>query len=239
MPTDMRTDRHPFVTAAFVVALSLAAPQSGDGQGPAVRSDSTTPAPAARTKDAWYPEGSVRIRGKRYSFFVGANYTWFVNGASRSRFGQGTWSPSFELYRPQRHGFSPIIELNGTNIASGDSSARIFAASAGVRYRPADAEPSRWLVFSAGVAAGPRVARISGLERTTVPGVNAQIGLEVLRTARLTARYDALPTVHGTRLSAISLDAAFRLPPYGRRRARREAQQTSSDSTCAGTGCAR
>lgn len=239
MPTDMRTDRRPFITAMLVAAFSLASPTTCVGQGPAVPADSTTPAPATRTKDTWYPEGFVRIRGKRYSLFVGATYTWFVNGASRARFGQGTWSPSFELYRPQHHGFSPIIELNGTDIASDDSTARIFAVSAGLRYRHVDAEPSRWFVFSAALAAGPRFARISGFERTTMPGVSAQVGLEVLRTARVTARYDALPAVHGTRLSAISLDAAFRLPPYGRRRAHREAQQTASTATCAGTGCAR
>lgn len=239
MRTDMRTDRHSLVTAAFVAALALAAPQAGIGQGPAARPDSTNATSAVTTGDGWYPEGFVRIRGKRYSLFVGATYTWFVNGTSRARFGQGTWSPSFELYRPQHHGFSPLFELNGTRIASEDSTARVFGASVGVRYRPVDAERSRWLVLSVALAAGPRVARISGLERTTLPGASAQVGLEVLRTARVTVRYDALPTVHGARLSAISLDAAFRLPPYGRRHARRVAQQTSSAATCAGTGCAR
>lgn len=247
MPTDLRTDRRPLITAVLVAALALAAPKVGGGQGPAVPQDSTNSAPAARTSDAWYPEGFIRIRGKRYSLFVGATYTWFVNGASRSRFGQGTWSPSFELYRPQHHGVSPLFELNGTRIASDDSSARIFAVSAGVRYRPVDADASRWLALAVGVAAGPRVARISGWERTTVPGVSAQLGLEVLRTARVTVRYDALPVVHGTRLSAISLDAAFRLPPYRRGSSRSEAtpgagtepRKTSRVATCAGTGCAR
>lgn len=239
MRTDMRTDRHPFVTAAFVVALSLAAPQSGDGQGPAARSDSTTPAPAVATEDVWYPEGFVRIRGKRYSLFVGATYTWFMHGESRARYGQGTWSPSFELYRPQRRGYSPLLELNDTRIASDDSTARVFAASVGIRYRPVDAERSRWLAFSIGVAGGPRVARISGRERTTVFGVSAQVGVELLRTARLTARYEALPTVHGAQLSTLSLGTAVRLPPYGGGGSRGESHHRSHAATCAGTGCAR
>lgn len=243
MLTDMRTNRHPFVAAVFVAALALAAPQAGLGQGPASQPDSTNQPPAVRTDDGWYPEGFVRIRGKRYSLFVGATYTWFVNGASRSRFGQGTWSPSFELYRPQYHGFSPIFELNGTRIASEDSTARVFAASVGVRYRPVDAEQSRWLVLHVGLAAGPRVARVSGLEQTTVPGASAQVGLEVLRTARVTARYDALPVVHGARLSAISFNAAVRLPPYGGGRSPSASREKSRDepraATCASTGCAR
>ena len=239
MLTDMRMHRPPFVTAAFVAALALAAPQSGAGQGPEVRPDSTNSAPAATTEDGWYPEGLVRIRGKRYSLFVGATYTWFVNGESRSRFGQGTWSPSFELYRPQRRGYSPLLELNGTRIASGDSSARIFAVSVGVRYRPVDAERSRWFVLNAGVAVGPRVARVSGLERTTVGGVSAQVGVEILRTARMTARYEALPAAHGVHLSTLSLGTAVRLPPYRRGNSRDEVRDPSSAATCAGTGCAR
>lgn len=243
MRTDLRTDCDPLVIAVFVAALALAAPQSCRGQGPVVRPDSTNLPPTVTTDDGWYPEGLVRIRGKRYSLFVGATYTWFVNGASRARYGQGTWSPSFELYRPQHRGFSPLFELNGTRIASEDSTAHIFAASVGVRYRPVDAERSRWLMIHFGLAAGPRVARLSGLEQTTVSGVSAQVGLEVLRTARVTARYDALPTVHGARLSAISLGAAFRLPPYGGGRSpaesREKLRETSRAATCAGTGCAR
>jgi len=237
--TDPCTDRRPFITAVFVAALALAAPQAGIGQGPAARSDSTTPVPAVTKADAWYPEGFVRIRSKRYSLFVGATYTWFVNGESRSRFGQGTWSPSFELYRPQRHGFSPLLELNGTRIASDDSTARIFAVSVGVRYRPVDAERSRWFVLNAGIAVGPRVARISGLERITVGGVSTQVGLEVLRTARVTARYETLPTVHGVRLSTFSLGTAVRLPPYGGGGSRGESHGRSHAATCGGTGCAR
>ena len=239
MLTDMRTNRHSLVTAVFVAALALAAPQIGLGQGPASQPDSTNQPPAVRTDDGWYPEGFVRIRGKRYSLFVGATYTWFVNGASRSRFGQGTWSPSFELYRPQRRGYSPLLELNGTRIASGDSTARIFAASVGVRYRPVDAERSRWFVLNAGVAVGPRVARVSGLERTTVGGVSAQVGVEILRTARVTARYEALPAVHGVHLSTLSLGTAVRLPPYRRGNSRNEVRDPSQAATCAGTGCAR
>lgn len=216
MRTDMRTHRGPFVTMIFGMALALAAPQTGIGQGPAVRSDSTTPASTAKAEDAWYPEGPVQIRGKRYSFFVGATYTWFINGTSRSRYGQGQWSPSFELYRPQRHGYSPLVELNGTNIATSDSTARIFAVSVGIRYRPVDAERTRRFVLNAGLATGPRWARISGQEQTTVLGVSMQVGLEVLRIARVNLRYEALPAVHGARLSTMSLGTAVRLPPYGR-----------------------
>jgi hypothetical protein len=235
----MRTDRDPFVTMVFIIAFALTAPRVGGGQGPAVRPDSTALAPAVAGDDAWYPEGPVRIRGKRYSLFVGATYTWFMNGNSRARFGEGTWSPSFELYRPQRHGWSPLLELNDTRIASTDSTARVFAASAGVRYRPVDAEPSRWLALSVGLAAGPRVVRISGLERTTVFGIHAQVGVEILRTARVTVRYDAVPTVHRTRLSTMSLGTALRLPPYGKERPRREPRDTSVVATCARAGCAR
>ena len=219
MRTDMRADRRPLVAALFAVALALAAPCAGQESSP-TPSDSASPAPSAHPEDTWYPEGLVRIRGKRYSFFVGATYTSFMNANARGRFGQGTWSPTFELYRPQRHGYSPIVDVNGTQIAEADSSARIVAVSVGVRYRPVDADRARWVAFSAGVAVGPRFARISGLDRTTVGGVSVQVGLEVLRTARVTARYEALPTVHGVQLSTLSLGAAVRLWPHGGRASR-------------------
>lgn len=245
MQTNKRTDRDPFVALVFIIALVLAAPRVGVGQGPEVHSDSANQAPtnrkpnASAKEDTWYPEGFVRIRGKRYSFFAGASYTRYVNGASRSRFGQGKWSPSFELYRPQHRGYSPLFELNGTSIDSDDSTARIFAASVGVRYRPVDAERSRRLVLSVGVAAGPRVARISGRQQTTVFGASAQVGIEVLRTARATLRYEALPMVHGVRLSTISLGTAVRLPPYGRHGSHVESQDSPPTATCAPNGCAR
>lgn len=239
MQTDMRTDRDPFVAVVFLIALALAAPRLGVGQGPAARPDSASPAPAAAKDDAWYPEGLVRIRGKRYSLFVGASYTWFTSPTSRSRFGEGIWSPSFELYRPQRRGYSPIFEFNDTRFATDDSSTRVLAASVGVRYRPVDAERSRWFVLNLGVAAGPRVARISGRERTTVFGTSVQVGLEVLRTARATMRYETLPPVHGTRLSTLSLGTAICLPPYGRRGLPVESQDMSPTATCAPPGCAR
>jgi hypothetical protein len=235
----MRTDRDPFVTMMFIIALALTAPRVGAGQGPTVRPDSTAPAPAVAGDDAWYPEGPVRIRGKRYSLFVGVTYTWFMNVDSRARFGQGTWSPSFELYRPQRRGLSPLLEVNDTRVAASDSMARVFAVSAGIRYRPVDVASSRWLALSVGLAAGPRVVRISGLERTTVFGIHAQLGVEILRTARVTVRYDALPMVHRTRLSAMSLGTAIRLPPYGKGRPRSEPRDTSVVATCAGARCAR
>lgn len=245
MRIDRCTNRPPLATAMLVAALALPAPQTGGAQGPEVRSDATTQAlantkPNASAKeDTWYPEGFLRIRRKRYSLFVGATYTWFTSRSSRSRFGEGTWSPSFELYRPQRRGYSPLFELNGTRIASDDSTARVFAASVGVRYRPVDAERSRWLVLNVGIAAGPRVARISGREQTTVFGGSAQVGLEVLRTARVTIRYEALPTVHGMRLSTMSLGTALRLPPYGRGGLRDTSHHKSPVATCAGTGCTR
>lgn len=245
MQTNKRTDRDPFVAMVFIIALAMAAPRVGVGQGPEVRSDSTNQAPtntkpnASAKEDTWYPEGFLRIRGKRYSFFAGASYTWYVNGASRSRFGQGKWSPSFELYRPQHRGYSPLFELNGSQFSSGDSTARVFAASVGVRYRPVDAERSRWLVLNMGIGAGPRVARISGRERTTIFGATAQVGLVVLRTARATIRYEALPMVHGVQLSTLSLGTAVRLPPYGRGGSRHESYGGSPAATCAAAGCAR
>lgn len=247
MRIDRCTDRPSLATALFIGALALAAPHTCGAQGPEVRSDSTNQAPASTKpkanasakEDTWYPEGFLRIRGKRYSFFAGASYSWYISGASRSRFGQGEWSPSFELYRPPRHGFSPIFELNGTETASGDSTARVLGASVGVRYRPMDAERSRWLVLSVGIAAGPRVARISGRQQTTLFGASAQVGLEVLRTARVTFRYELLPLVHGTRLSTMSLGTAVRLPPYGRHGSYVELQDRSPTATCAPTGCAR
>ncbi|HEY3287488.1 MAG TPA: hypothetical protein VGJ96_10275 [Gemmatimonadaceae bacterium] len=239
MPIDVHRNRHSFVTTMCVAALALAVPQPGIGQGPATKSDSIVPAPATTTDDGWYPEGFVRIRGKRYSLLVGVTYTWFMDGAARVRFGQGTWSPSFELYRPQRRGYAPIFELNDSRIASADSTARIFAVSAGVRYRPVDAERSRALVLYVGVAAGPRVVRLSGFERTTVPGASVQLGVEVLRTARLTVRYEALPTVHRSRLSALTIGTALRLPPYGRRGSRTASRDQPHAATCAAVGCAR
>lgn len=245
MQTSTRTDCDPFVTMVFVIALALAAPRTCGAQGPEVRPDSTTQAPAhtkpnaSAKDDTWYPEGFLRIRGKRYSLFAGASFTWFINGASRSRFGEGTWSPSFELYRPQRRGYSPLVELNSTRIASDDATARVFAASVGVRYRPVDAERSRPLVLSVGVGAGPRVARIAGREQATLFGATAQVGLEVLRTARVTLRYETLPTVHGARLSTRSLGTAIRLPPYGRGGSHVESRHRSPTATCAPNGGAR
>ena len=216
---------------ALLAALALAAPSAMLSQDSTARADSPASAVGKSSEDRWYPEGFLRIRGKRYSLFVGATFTQFTNADSRTRFGAGTVSPTFELYRPQHGGFSPVLEFNDTRIESSDSLARVVAVSAGVRYRLVDAEPSRWLVPFVSIGAGPRWARVSGTERTAVFGAGIQVGVEVLRSVRLTTRYDALPGVFGHQLSAMAFGVAFRLPPY-----RRGNKQSAS---CADAECAR
>lgn len=194
--------------------------------------DSSAGARAGRRADCWYAEGSIRLRNKRYSLFTGATVTQFTSAAARSTYGWGSVSPVVELYRPQRRGLSPALEFSGTRIASDGRSAQVFAASVGVRYRPVDAERTRWIVPVASLTIGPRFARTSTDGRTTVGGAGASLGVEMLRTVRVAARYEGLAPVHGGHLSTIAFAAAVRLP-FPPRRARRELQGTPADAACA------
>lgn len=224
----------PILTASM---LALTAPHSGSAQAPDVRNDTLIAPSVKPVDDQWYPEGLLRIRRKRYSIFLGATFTQFVNANARRRFGAGTLSPAVELYRPQHGGFSPVLEFNDTRIASDDATARIIAVTAGLRYRPVDAQPARWLVPYVSIGAGPRWVRTPGTARTTRFSGGSQVGLELVRTVRLTVRYDALPGVRGHQLSTMAFGIAGRLPPY--RAHARHAASDASAAPCAGTRCAR
>jgi hypothetical protein len=194
--------------------------------------DSASRARAGRVPDCWYAEGSIRLRNKRYSLFTGATVTQFTSAAARAAYGWGSVSPVIELYRPQRRGVSPALEFSGTRIANEDQSAQVFAASVGVRYRPVDAERTKWMVPVASMTIGPRFARTSTAGRTTVGGAGVSLGVEMLRTVRIAARYEVLPPVHGGQLSTIAFAAAVRLP-FPHRRASREHQGTPTGAACA------
>jgi hypothetical protein len=194
--------------------------------------DSSSRARAGRVADCWYAEGRFRLRSKRYSLFAGATVTQFTSASTRAVFGWGSVSPVIELYRPQRRGVSPALEFSGTRIANEAQSAQVFAASVGVRYRPVDAERTRWMVPIASMTFGPRFARTSTAGRTTVGGAGVSLGVEMRRTVRVAARYEVLPPVHGGRLSTIALAAAVRLP-FPPRRAARERQDPSTFTACA------
>jgi len=219
VPTDMRASPGVLTAAALAAVLLVAVSRGAAGQGPSVRPDTATSARRAGRSDCWYSEGAFRFRGQRYSFFVGASLTQFASAASRAAYGAGRLSPIFDIYRPRRRGLSPALEVNDLRIGKDAASARVVGVSVGVQHRPLDADPSRRFVPYYGVTVGPRFTRSSTSGRTTVGGLGTLLGIEIMRSVRLTMRYEALPAVFGERLSTVSFGAAFRLPPYRARAA--------------------
>lgn len=232
MQTDLRPSTGIMRAFAVLALLVTAAPRGAAGQGPSMGPDTATEPRAKAGTDCWYAEGAFRFRGRRYSVFAGASVTQFTSAAARAAYGTSRLSPIIDIYRPRRRGLSPAFEVNDVRIGSDNATARVLGLSAGLLHRPLDAEPSRRFVPYYAVTVGPRFARTASSERTTVAGVGTLIGLELMRSVRLTVRHEALPAVFGRRLSTVSFGAAFRLPPY---RARPNSASQPAQAACAAT----
>jgi hypothetical protein len=142
------------------------------------------------------------------------SFTTFANAASRDRYGAGVYSPIIYIYRPSHRGLSPALAINSVTIGTDAARARVVSVSFGILHRPVEAERSRWFVPYYVVTAGPRFARVPNAGRSTVAGVRALLGVELLRRVGLTANFDALPEVFGERLTTLSWSAAARIPLY-------------------------
>lgn len=199
---------------ATLAMLALLSPRAGNAQATRAAADSAV-IPLGRWDDDWrYPEGWLRLGRKRFSIMAGATLTRFASSATRAGFGAGQLTPNIELYRPERRGLSPSLNLWGTSAASQAGRAGYFAATAGFRYQVVESDRRHGVVPFVGAAVGPYFTRTSASGRSTVLGANGSLGLEVLRTVRLVARYDFVPRVRGHDLSTMSLGFSVRVPPF-------------------------
>jgi len=200
--------------------LSLV-PRPASAQSPGAGRASPDTIPVGEwSDDWWYPEGRVRLFGQRLSLVAGVVVNRFTDRAARETFGAWQIDPSLDLYRPEHRGLSPTISLMWTGVAGAGERAGFFAPTIGVRHQLVESDRAHPLVPFVGAGVGPYFAHTSTSGNATVFGANATAGIELFRTVRLAARYDALRRVRGHDLSMLSLDFSVRMPPTTPRRAR-------------------
>jgi len=220
-----RLCRLPLGGAALGIAVSslaslAALPALAQAPPPAPADTPAIPA-GEWDDDWWYPEGSIRLFGQRFSLMVGSTVTRFTSAAARSEFGTPNVDPSIDLYRPEvGAGLSADFDFLWTGITRTGKRAGFIAPTIGVRYAPLASTRDHWLVPFVGVHAGPYFASTSTSGNATVVGANASFGVDIARRLSLRARYDWLRSVRGHDLSTMGLDITIRIPPFASQRAR-------------------
>lgn len=174
------------------------------------------PIPLGSWDDDWdFPEGRLRIAGRRFSLGLGASVSVFEDATARGQYGSHVVDPEITLYRPTRKGLTPDLGFVWVGLGRGDSAARYIAPTLGVRYAFVDGlERRRPLVPYASARLGPYFTRSSVEGSDTVLGVNASLGVEVSRRLSLEVRYDRVPCGKGPDLSTWSLTLIVPAPPW-------------------------
>jgi pimeloyl-ACP methyl ester carboxylesterase len=174
------------------------------------------PIPLESWDDDWdHPEGRLRIRGQRFSLFLGASSAVFQDASARAQFGSHVLDPEISLYRPTRKGFTPDFGFVWVGLGRGDRAARYIAPTLGARYGFVNGlERRRALVPFASARLGPYFTRTSEEGSDTVLGANVSLGVEASRRLGLEVRYDRVPRGRGPDLSTWSFTLTVRVPSW-------------------------
>jgi hypothetical protein len=153
----------------------------------------------SRAEDTVYPEGRVKVFGKRYSVFVGTGFYRPSSREARALFGSFNVKSAglasrvpFEvfLYRPKaRRG--PSLDFGflwkSLEAANGER-VRVITPTAGLRAQLVN--PRRGIVPFVSLQVGPYFARTTNGTHLIYAGGNATVGFDIRRRAVVSARYD-------------------------------------------------
>jgi hypothetical protein len=153
----------------------------------------------ARAEDTVYPEGRVKLFGKRYSIFVGTGFYRPSAREAREVFGSFNVRSAglasrlpFEvfLYRPKaRRGPSLDFGFLWKSLEAPDGDrVRVISPTAGLRVHLVD--PRRGVVPFVSLQAGPYFARTTSGRGLIYAGGNASLGFDIHRVVLVSARYD-------------------------------------------------
>lgn len=177
-----------------------------------------------------YPEGRIKLFGRRYSLALSATLFTPGSGATRESFGASILLPGMMLFRPETKGGPRFdIDLAGRLLAKDGRRALVLAPTLGVRMNLAGA--GRAVVPFISVRTGPYFARTAGATPSTpgqgasaaqstspadagfrvLAGGNAQAGLEIRRWVVVAGRYDRVQDSGGVDLSGWTAEAMVRV----------------------------
>jgi hypothetical protein len=154
--------------------------------------------------------GRLKLFGHRYSVIGGASTFVPQLAATRTAFGDRTFSPVLTLWSfdtPRGVGLS--WDLGGARLKEGSRVADIAHGGVGPRLLFADTASDFAPYLT--VRADAYAMRLDRGDWRLKPGANVELGASVLRHVVISARYDRLPRIGGMDLSGFSGRLAIKL----------------------------
>ena len=158
-----------------------------------------------------YPEGKIKLFGKRYSLAVRLGFAELSNSGTKDVFGGGSLSPGVSLFRPIfKEGASFDYDLAWHRYKEDGNKAMAIGATAGMKYIFVDPVEEKIVPYFK-IHAGPYWTKTTGNESEIVAGANASLGVEINDRVTFSVRYDWIDERNGFDLSRWSVGVGVKV----------------------------
>lgn len=147
--------------------------------------------------DTDYPEGKIKLFGKRYSLALSASYGDPLSSIFKDEYGDSGIGFGIRLFRPEmdkgwKFGPSTTFKMYEDN----DNEAVIIGLGASAQYNFVNPKEVSTVPFFA-VHAGPYYVNLTDYKSDIVAGGGASLGVEFNDTVKLTVNYELIDDVNG------------------------------------------
>ncbi len=147
--------------------------------------------------DTDYPEGKIKLFGKRYSLALSASYGDPLSSIFKDEYGDSGIGFGIRLFRPEmdtgwKFGPSTTFRVYEDN----DNEAVIIGLGASAQYNFVNPKEKSTVPFFA-VSAGPYYVNLTDYKSDIVAGGGASLGVEFNDTVKLSINYELIDDVNG------------------------------------------
>ncbi|MCD6118215.1 hypothetical protein J7K50_00045 [bacterium] len=162
-------------------------------------------------KDGQYPEGKIKIFGKRFSIALGLGYGRPTDTTFGDTFGKGGIGFGLGLFRPEmKDGLRWDPDFKFQHYKEDDRSAVIIGATGGIHYNFVDPKARPTVPFFE-LHGGPYYVNTTGGSSAIALGGNAVLGVEVNNRITFTVRYDLVEQVNDFDPSSWSINVSIKV----------------------------
>lgn len=148
-------------------------------------------------KDTDYPEGKIKLFGKRYSLALSASYGDPLSSIFKDEFGDSGFGFGVRLFRPEmEEGWKFFPSTTFKYYEEEDNEAVIIGLGAGAKYIFVDPKVESFVPYFS-VHAGPYYVNLTDYKSDIVAGGGASLGIELNDTVRFSVNYDLIDEVNG------------------------------------------
>jgi hypothetical protein len=148
-------------------------------------------------KDTDYPEGKIKLFGKRYSLALSASYGDPLSSMFKDSFGNSGFGFGVRLFRPEMEkGWKFTPSTTFKMYKENDNEAVIIGLGAGVHYNFVDPKVESIVPYFS-VHTGPYYVNLTDFKSEIVAGGGASLGVEFNDTVKFSVNYDLIGDVNG------------------------------------------